>query len=72
MVHKKSDRKWRIVKVEPGFVDGSVGFRVECTLSDGSWHHYTSWHTLEEAKQAIADEKRMENPTEEIVYTDDE
>lgn len=67
-----SDRKWRVVKVEPGYPDGSVGFRVEYKLSDGSWHSYMTRRTLEEAKQVIMEEKCMESPTEEIVYTDDE
>ena len=67
-----SERKWRVVKVDPGYTDGSIGFRVECTLADGSWHHYTARKTLEEAKQFIVNEKRIENPTETVVYTDDE
>ena len=61
------EKKWRVVQSEG--LDGSILlFRVEHTLSDGSWWVFAYRHSLQAAKELIVHEKSIDNATETVVY----
>ena len=60
------ERKWRVVELTKP--DSDVRYRVDSSISDGSWMSFAYRPTFEEAKEIAMTQKAIDQATETVVY----